>query len=142
MSGFEIVGVVTGVIPICLEVWDRAKGPAGTLRSAVSEAKHTKALDEFYEELLIQTYQLKACLNRIANNLGGISESERQQLLQSINQGEEVDVWSSDRRIQRALVDFFGGKTEMKIVLILLRKVLRLFATLVEDESVKLSEYH
>ncbi|RPA86022.1 hypothetical protein BJ508DRAFT_302404 [Ascobolus immersus RN42] len=142
MSGFEIVGLVFGVLPVCIELISNEHGPIKMARNAFSLAKHGEALGEFYGEFHYQLTILDMSMKRLAEALALPEELQQALDLSMMKPGNDPYTWAHDPRFNTALQSLFSGTVDWKVVEGILRKVLGLFATVLEDESVRLSKAH
>ncbi|KAF4457914.1 putative intracellular serine protease protein [Fusarium austroafricanum] len=136
MSGFEIVGVVFGVLPFFIEAGKAYSDNVTSLRKATSRGLRDKELEEFYREFYWETFQLKKSIEKIVCGLPGLSEDRKQEIIES----QDVESWSRATDVEKALKEFFACEGDHQAFEKVMEKVLSLLARLVEDKTVRVSK--
>lgn len=135
MSGIEIVGLVLGAIPLFVEFGKATATNADAAKRAVRSTQRDDKLREFYIDFFKETVLLHQQIELIIDSLPLLSASRKTE----IKEGRQVDNWTNETDIARALGQFFTEK-DLAAFFVLMERLLELFARLVEDGRVHLSQ--
>jgi hypothetical protein len=136
MSGFEIVGVVLGALPLFVEAGKAYAHGASTIHKVVSQSKRDKKLQEFYENFYWEVVELKRQIEDIVERLPHLSEERKKEILDS----DDFDKWNKATDVEDALRNFFATDKDFETFVLVMEKVVRLFDQLIKDETVKISK--
>lgn len=138
MSGFEIVGLLLGVLPVCIQVMKNEEGPLHSLWDATSKNKTEEAMRLFYEEFHHHTFMLKEHLESIVRNLP-LDQNLRDKLLRTMESSDDADLWLAEPKIREAFINLFG-ESKFHYIVEILKKVLHLFGRVLHDKTHRLSK--
>jgi hypothetical protein len=134
MSGFEIVGVVLGAIPLFVEFGKAATSNASAARRAIRPVNRDNQLQDFYIGFYKETVLLHQQVVRIIDSLPLLSEDRKAE----VKRGPQVDNWTKETDLLEALKVFFSP-VDLSAFFTYMENLLRLFARLVKDKRVHLS---
>lgn len=132
MSGFEVAGVVLAVLPLFAAA---GKAQVTTLHKATSRATRDEKLEDFYREFWWETFELGKLLEQVVQNLPGLSERRKQELLGS---SDDAAIWAA-ADVSTALNSFFASLDDHQAFQKVMEKVLDLLSRLVKDETIHVS---
>ncbi|KAK4223659.1 hypothetical protein QBC38DRAFT_516510 [Podospora fimiseda] len=139
MSGFEVVGIVFGVLPLFIEAGKHSATTASRPRWAIGSAKSQQKLKDFYDEFYCETYEINKQIETIIHSLPKISKEYRGRILKNREVQTCLDSWHEISDIAKGLKDLFGNEADLYYFRTILEKVLGLFCRILEDETVNLS---
>ncbi|RPA81006.1 hypothetical protein BJ508DRAFT_118123 [Ascobolus immersus RN42] len=131
MSGFEIAGVILGVLPF---VAANVKTEIDTSRNARSIKKTDNSLKNFYDEFRWEAYYLKMTLEVIFLGLPNVPPEIKEDILS----GKIVD-WYEDQNVVGALESILGSAMNSDEFKRVTRKVFELFVKLIGEKTSMLS---
>ncbi|RPA84496.1 hypothetical protein BJ508DRAFT_412574 [Ascobolus immersus RN42] len=134
MSGFEVAGLVLGILPILSEAGQAASGYIRNFQKAASKREFGASLGDFYEEFHWETYQLEETLRKIFEySLPGTGT-----ITARIHEDPTGLYWPKDKLIEDALSRFFNRPSEREIFERALKKVFELFLDITKEKTFRL----
>ncbi|KAF2198218.1 hypothetical protein GQ43DRAFT_465793 [Delitschia confertaspora ATCC 74209] len=134
MSGLEIIGVVLGALPLFIELGKAATSNANNMIRAFHHINHDDQLRDFYIGFYKETVFLRQQIVKIINALPFLSEDRKTE----VKQGRHTENWTQETDVAKALEAYFSPE-DFSAFLILMERLLKLFAQLVKDRKVHLS---
>lgn len=135
MSGFEFAGVVLGSIPLFVEFGKAATSNASAAKRAIRSVNRDDQLRDFYIGFYKETVLLHQQVVKIIDLLPGLSEGRKDE----IRRGQQVENWTKETDVFKALETFFSPD-DLSAFIILMERSLKLFARLVKDRRVHLTQ--
>lgn len=120
------------VLPFFIEA---GKSYGDALQKAATRSARDEGLQEFYEELYFETYELRKHIENLVLELPGLSDERKQEVVDS----RDLDDWDQAGDVAAALEDFLSPDDHAAFHMVM-EKVLDLLARLVKDETVHLSK--
>lgn len=136
MSGFEVAGIVFGVLPLFIEIGKAYSQHPAAFHKAASRNLRDDKLQAFYCEFWWETYELRQHIEMIVTELPGLTRSKKQEVINS----RDLDNWDKSLDIAQALKDYFASWDDYLTFQSVMTKILELLARLVRDETVHLSK--
>ena len=130
MSGFEIVGVIFGVLPLLIEVGKTySKSP---VHKAISRKPYDEKLADFYQTFWWELSELKIHISTLVESIPGISEEKRGDLLDTSRASTE---WHDGSAAAMAFDGLLASIDQDRNVEVVMKKVLKLLDKLIKDET-------
>ncbi|RPA81004.1 hypothetical protein BJ508DRAFT_118097 [Ascobolus immersus RN42] len=134
MSGFEIAGVVIGVLPLLLDAGKASSRHFQYVKQARNATKADAVLYEFYLEVFYEMFMLKKTLESVFSRLPGVSTEKKNRIVAC-----EYDEWCRDPEVVRSLQTVFK-QDDLDTFIMAMERLLEIFFRLVEEKTSKLSK--
>jgi hypothetical protein len=135
MSGFEVAGIVFGVLPLFIEIGKAYSQHPAAFHKAASRSLRDDKLQAFYCEFWWETFELRQHIEMIVTELPGLTRGRKQEVIDS----RDLESWDKSLDIAQALKDYFASWDDCITFQNVMGKVLELLARLIKDETVHLS---
>jgi hypothetical protein len=133
MSGFEVVGVIFGVLPFLIEAGKQySESP---LRKAIPHTPYDEELCGFYTSFYWEASELKSHITTLFQNLPNLPEEKKAEILQK----EGPSDWNKDPQVARSFSELLISIDDQHHFDIVMKKVLKLLDKLIDDESLKMT---
>lgn len=134
MSGIEVVGLVLGVLPLCIHAWEwQSKSRFSFLQKALLRSHKKEAIAKFFQEFHWRTNELSRVLSNVLVENLNLPGNIRRTL-----KAGDVDSWVRNPDVRQALLEFFGSRELLDVVLERLSLISQLFIQLLDDETLQL----
>ncbi|RPA71785.1 hypothetical protein BJ508DRAFT_419789 [Ascobolus immersus RN42] len=132
MSGFEVAGLVLGLLPLFKVVGDSATEHAKAAASALSSKKTIDEFKTFFLKLWHETHLLQKTILKAFGDLPGESMESIQSRMLNDPTGLK---WPEDEDIQEGLLHFFPSESERLLFCAILEKIFDLLSQIIRDKS-------
>ncbi|KAK4139975.1 uncharacterized protein C8A04DRAFT_32546 [Dichotomopilus funicola] len=121
MSGFEVPGVIFGVLPF---------------RKAIPHAPYDEKLCDFYTSFYWEASELKSHITTLFQHLPNLSEEKRAEILRQ----EGSSDWNKDPEVARSFSELLVSIDDQHDFDVIMKKVLNLLDKLIDDNSLKMTK--
>lgn len=134
MSGFEIAGLVLATVPIFIEFGKASAKHISLFKKSITSSFRDEELEDFYDLFFAETVMLKSHIHKIIKALPYLSQQRKDE----IRSGRNVDNWKDESDVATGLRGLF--KEDLDEFLSIMEKLMGLFASLLNDDTVHLSK--
>lgn len=133
MTGFEIAGVVLGVLPLLMSGGEKLKGQFDSAMKAHSVAKTDDSIRRFYDEFIWEIYEMKNSLETIIGHLPNVPPHDKERIFMGV-----YNDWYKDPIISDSLATLLGSEDNFYHFERAVTEILALFCKLIGERSAKL----